>query len=238
MKKLFLIGLFTLCSLSVSAAITFDTSGNSGCNNCTTHSITITVASGSNRGMFALFSGRACGTDTVSGVTWNTTETFSLTKQQIEGSGAVVTEIWELVAPTTGSHTATITLTGSCSRSIAYVGSYAGVDQTNPTEGTPCGDNGTATSASCSVTSLTNNSWPIDVVGHRFNELHTPGGTQVEREDQTQSNNFGAAYSDDVDAVSGSHTMSWNWSTSALYAHAAAVIKPASAAARRLMVIQ
>lgn len=71
-------------------------------------------------------------------------------------------ELWYLVAPATGTHTITVTLTGSVSHMASSAFSYTGVDQTNPIDSNNTGQNNTGTATfTLSTTVVKSNCWLV-----------------------------------------------------------------------------
>ena len=74
----------------------------------------------------------------------------AMTFVRADTNGAYRSELWQLIAPTSGTRTITVTLSASLT-SIAGAASWWNVDQTNPLSAN-AGGNGTNTPASASVT--------------------------------------------------------------------------------------
>lgn len=103
-----------------------------------------------------------CAADaTVTGVTYNgVAMTQKVTKTQ---DADVLTELWYLASPATGSNTVEITYSGSITRRRGIAVSLTG---TNGTTGvTASGGQGTGTSFSLAATTQTDNSWIVDGYG-------------------------------------------------------------------------
>jgi hypothetical protein len=95
--------------------------------------------------------------DTVTGVTYN-----GVAMSQIMTStfGAQANEFWGLANPASGTNDVVVSFSGSPSTVVVDVISYTGAQQTTPIEAT--GNNsGSGTSASVSVTTLTDNAWLV-----------------------------------------------------------------------------
>jgi len=65
---------------------------------------------------------------TVSSITYNS---VGLTFIRADTNGSIRTELWRLIAPTVGSNSVSITLSGALT-SVSHALSYSGVDQTTP----------------------------------------------------------------------------------------------------------
>ncbi len=78
---------------------------------------------------------------------------LSLTKVRSDANGSYRSEIWKGVAPSTGSQTITVTLSGAAD-SVSNATSYWNTDQTNPVDANN-GGNGTSNPASASVITVT-----------------------------------------------------------------------------------
>lgn len=79
----------------------------------------------------------------------------AMTFLRTDANGVYTSELWYLIAPTSGSRTITVTLSASLT-AIAGASSYWNVDQTSPIDANN-GANGTNTPASGSVTTVTAN---------------------------------------------------------------------------------
>lgn len=139
------------------------------------------------------------------------------------GNGRV--EIWYLVAPTLGSNTVSVILSGATS-AVAGAFSFTGVDQTNPLDGVPgyifvSGNN----PASVTITTVTNNAWVIDTLAANFAAAVGAGQNQ-----QWNANNVvtGAGSTKGPISPAGSTTMSWTVGAPRRWALGAVALKPAA----------
>lgn len=150
-------------------------------------SASLTVGGGSNRCLTAhvvIFD--ATGADRiVSGITWNTSENFTKIRAD-ELAGGQRTELWQLVNPTTGAHTATVTMAGVCANLDLAVASWTGVDQSSPTDGSDTATASAATSISKSLTPTRGGGVLIDAVATAA-QIATKGGEQTILLDKSSS---------------------------------------------------
>jgi hypothetical protein len=95
--------------------------------------------------------------DTVTGVTYN-----GVAMSQIMTStfGAQANELWGLANPASGTHNIVASFSGAPSTVVIDAISYTGAQQTTPIEATGT-NSGSGTSASVSVTTLTDNAWLV-----------------------------------------------------------------------------
>ena len=118
-------------------AIAYDTGGYT--EDSATSSLTIsnfTPNSGSNN-VLVVITHADDSTDAdrpVTGVTWNSTETFSQAESGNDNTLNMTTEIWVLENPTITTADIDVSFTGTCSYVSCAVIHYTGVDQTNPTD--------------------------------------------------------------------------------------------------------
>jgi hypothetical protein len=132
-----------------------------------------TVGAGQNRILFVGVALFAVGT--VSGVTLGAQNFTFLRADAVSNYRS---EIWYLVAPTSGVGTITVTLSASLA-STALAASYAGVDPAIPLEGSNGNvRSGLATSATVGVTSTSDNDWIFDVVSAQTTSGVTASQTQ------------------------------------------------------------
>lgn len=125
MKKL-LIFFFILISYPAFANISENVTGTVQSTSTSNPSFAFTTNAGSNTILIVQISGE-CAT-VASAVTYNS---VSMTKAIEKNSGGDFSQIWYLVAPSTGSNTVAITQASTC-REVILASAYDGVDQTNP----------------------------------------------------------------------------------------------------------
>ncbi|MCH7987178.1 MAG: hypothetical protein IH847_11430 [Acidobacteria bacterium] len=176
------------------------------------------------------------------GITWNggaeaLTEVRSDPATEASSSGTI---IFVLASPTATTADVVISWSGTTGRTTCGATNYSGVDTSAVCEADN-GASGTGTSSSVSVTTLTDNAWLVDASGHRAAESRNQAGSEVERWElqATAGGSAATGSSQDLDAgtAGAGKSMGWSWSTSAAYGQSLCALKPAAAAARRLMVI-
>jgi hypothetical protein len=159
----------------------------------------------------------------VNSVTYNGAPLSRISFASNAGNARV--EIWYLVAPTLGSNTVSVTLSGATD-AVAGAFSFSGVDQTNPFDGVPgyifdARNN----PASVSITTVTNNAWVIDTLAANF--IATVGGGQAEQ--WNISNGItGAGSTKGPIAPAGTTTMSWTVGPPRRWALGAVALKPSA----------
>ena len=217
------------------AQIAFDTTSNSTPQLATTSYSWSHTCNGSDRVLIVGLSMFGAG-NTATAVTYNSVNMTKVVRH--EHSPAFVAEQWRLIAPDTGANTIAVTLTSS-SDSFGGATSWTGVDQTTPVEASAGNGGGLNTTVTVSVTTITANAWVVDSGSSNLvSATFTVGAGQTERWNALSGIWAGGSTEGPV-VTPASTTMSWtisgaskNWATTAL------VLKPAAAAARRLMVIQ
>lgn len=140
----------------------------------------------------------------------------------------VRTEIWYKIAPSTGTNTVSVTLSGNC---IAVVGasSYIGVDQIAPYFLNNHGgfdDAGSSTTMSKSLTTNLLNSWIFNVGGANNSTL-TVDSAETERWNDTISFGTGAG-ADRVVTANDEYTMTWTLGSSNSRAMSCVAFRPAA----------
>lgn len=180
---------------------------------------------GGNRALIIGVSLFAAGT--VSSVTYNS---VSLTFIRSDTNGIYRSELWQLVAPDTGSNTVTVNLSGSLT-SIANAQSYVGVDQTTPIDANN-GGNGTGNPASANVTTITDKDRVVGNIATQTASGVTSQGGQSPR--TTNVGALGTASSDDKGIIdtAAATTLQWNNITALQsWAVSLAALKPAGTVA-------
>lgn len=141
-------------------------------------------------------------------------------------SGAARVEMWGLIAPSTGSNTIAVTLSGSIA-SEANATSFTGVDQTTPTEGfnSAQATNVGAADATVNVTVSTTQAFVIDQVATDDTAI-TVGAKQISRNNVTGAGGSGASSTEGPSAPA-TVTMSWtNVAALATWSIAAVALRP------------
>jgi hypothetical protein len=214
--------------------ITFDnsSSGNDGSGTSTSFSWSHTTGSGSNRIMIVGVSVKfTAGTEHVVSISYGSQSLTFLRGDN--SSNSVRSEIWYLIAPSTGTHTVTVTLSTSQKAAGGSV-TYSGVSQTAPTVANSTGANGTSNSPSASITLSTANTFLVGNLAIRLSSNSAPtvteGSGQTTRWDNastynTSSNNRG--HGSEMGPVTGSQTMSWTLNASANWAVSIVALIPA-----------
>jgi hypothetical protein len=219
--------------------ITYDNggSGDTGSYYTNTFSWSHTTGSGSDRIMIVGVSIRSSSVS-VGSITYGAQSLTSI-RSDINSNG-VSSELWYLTAPNPGTHTVTVTLSGS-SRATGGSCTYTGVNQTTPIENSAGGSNYnsspsqsiTVNTANClllgHVAILGTSSYPYSVVA-----VSSEGSGQTQQWDEvtTSTNNVNTRGhgSDKSPVGTGSQSMSWTLSGSARWAVSLVAIRPATSA--------
>ena len=141
----------------------------------------------------------------VTSITYNG---VALTFIRSDTNGVYRSELWQLVAPATGSNTVEVTLSASLT-SIANAQSYSEVNQTTPIDANN-GGNGTGNPASASVTTVTDKD---RVVGNLVTQTASGVTSQANQAPRTTNTGaLGTASSDDKGIIdtAGSVSLQWN----------------------------
>lgn len=166
---------------------------------------------------------------TVSSITYNSVN-LTLIGVRASISGAARVELWGLTAPTTGSNTIAVTLSGSiASASIAT--SLTAVHQTSPIEAfnSAQATNVGAADATVDVTTVASNDWIIDIIATDDTAI-TVGSGQTQRGNVTGLGGSGAMSTEGPKASAGAVTMSWtDVGALATWATGAVAIRPLTA---------
>lgn len=143
-------------------------------------------------------------TGSVTGITYNG---VALTKIRSDVSGIYRSELWQLIAPATGTNSVAVTLSASLT-SIAAAVSYFNADQTAIDANN--GANGTNTPASASITAVVGSCRVVGVMASASASGVTSASGQNPR--TTASGALGTLASDDYAdlAAAGSKTLTWN----------------------------
>ena len=141
-------------------------------------------------------------------------------------AGNARVEIWYRVAPTLGSNTVSVSLSGATS-AVAGAFSFTGVDQTNPFDGVPgyifdARNN----PASVSITTVTNNAWVIDTLA--ANLTASVGVGQIQQWNKTNVITGAGSIKGPI-TPAGVTTMSWTVGPPRRWAMGAVALKPFAA---------
>lgn len=167
-----------------------------------TQTVSHTTGSGSKRLLLAIVAWN--GTATVSSVTYNSIALTSTTAANSPYSNHK-TQIWYLVAPSTGANNLVVTLSASSALNTAVV-TYTGVDQTTPVE------NVTSSSNDINTMAVTVTSAVGDLA---FAAVHRSGGTLVPDAGQTERfNAFDSAILFAGGDKTGAASVTLTWTTS------------------------
>jgi hypothetical protein len=195
--------------VAVAVGIAFDAASNSGYQTAqSTYSWNHTVT-GSNTYLTVGIGMLSVAGSSVSSVTFNgVTMAFLGAKASV--SGAVRAELWGLVAPTTGTHSISVTLTTSLDSAGGAV-SYTGVNQVISTEAlnSASATNVGAADATVSITTIANNDWVVDIAASDDTTI-TIGAGNTSRSNVTGTLGSGAM-GDTNGAITpaGAQAMSW-----------------------------
>ena len=185
-----------------------------------------TVGSATNRVLIVVATARNNGTDSVSGIDWNTSEALTLIRAQ-QQTTSIRTEVWRLIAPTETTADVVITWTGTPGEAVGGASNYQDVDQSTPSEADN-GSNGTATSASTEVTTVNADALLVDAVCELTSQALTPGTGQTERWEH-QASFEASASSDEAAATAQAYTQTYSWSGSNDFAHVVVALKAVAA---------
>lgn len=185
---------FAVLGTEVQSDVDFDASSNSSYQAAASSYNWNHTVGGSNRYLVVGVSMLSLA-QTVSGITWNTSENLHVLGTKNSVSGAARIELWGLVAPSTGTHAIAVTLTGAIA-SASNASSYTGVNQSTSTEAfnSAQATNVGAADATVGITTVADNDWVVDT-------LATDDGSVTVGTGQTQTGN--------VTGAGGSGTMSW-----------------------------
>lgn len=197
-------------------AIAYDATSN------TTEQLTVSSASfshtctGSNTVLAVGISARdtTLGNRTVSSVTYNG---VALTKARSDDNGlSARSELWYLLNPTTGANTVVVTMGGTCAGIICGGVSLTGVRGASQPDASNGFTSGAATTATCNVTTVKDNSWVIDILRTTNTGTgYSVGGSQTQRWLVTGGSQLNAGMSTQGPKTpAGSTTDSWSWTTS------------------------
>lgn len=145
---------------------------------------------------------------TVSGITYNSVAMTFLGAQS-SVSGAARIELWGLIAPSTGSNTIAVTLTGAINSGATAV-SYNNVHQTTPTESfnSAQATNVGAADATVSITPIASDTRIVDGVATDDTSI-TVGAGQIQRNNIAGTVGTVADSDEGIIATPAATTMSW-----------------------------
>lgn len=145
---------------------------------------------------------------TVSGITYNSIA-MTLLGSRNSITGACRVELWGLLAPSLGTNTIAVTLTGAIA-SAGNASSYTRVHQTSPIEGfnSAQATNVGAADATVNVTTVADNDWCVDVIATDDGSI-TVGAGQTQAGNVTGAGGSGAMSYEGPKTPAGSVTMSW-----------------------------
>ena len=155
-------------------------------------------------------------------------QSLTLVRARASVSGAVRSELWRIIAPTTGANDVVVTLSDSLDNVCSAV-SLTGAHQGSPTEG--AADNSAtnvgAADATVDVTTVYDSDWVVDVVS-ALDLTVSVGVGQTERQNVSGSLGSGGMSTEGPKSPAGAVTMNWTdiaglvtWTT------VASAIKPA-----------
>jgi len=133
--------------------------------------------------------------------------------------------IWYLVAPTVGTDTITVTPAGACSNGLrGSAQSFTGVDQSTPIDASNSAA-GSSTTATVSVTVVTDQAWLIDSLYHFDSSSNVaPDGSQTLRDEPVDGDTRG--HSDKSAVSTGSQAMTWTAVAAQEWSIAAVALRP------------
>lgn len=162
----------------------------------------------------------------VSSITYNSVN-LSLIGVKASVSGAARIELWGLAAPSAGTNSIAVTLTGAIA-SAGNASSYTGVHQTSPTEAfnSAQATNVGAADATVDVTTVADNDWCVDIVATDDTAI-TVGAGQTQTGNVTGAGGSGAMSYEGPKTPAGAVTMSWtNVAALATWAIGSVALRP------------
>lgn len=121
-----------------------------------------------------------------------------------------------ITAPTTGTNTVSVSLSGATAYPMGTTISFTGVDQTTPIEATNTAT-GNSTTPSLTVTTTTNNCLVLDAIGIRTDSgdvTLTVNGSQTQRSNHSMSSQERQGTSTELKSTAGAVSMDWTLSGS------------------------
>jgi hypothetical protein len=194
-----------------------------------------TTGSGSNRIMIVGISIRSSSVN-ASSISYGS-QSLTFIRRDINSNG-ILSELWYLIAPTSGTRNITANLTGSA-KATGGSCTYTGVAQISPIDASN-GGSGSSSSPSQSLTVNTANSFLLGHVAIRSTSttVQSEGSGQTTRWDEIAGTSSAARGhgSDKGPIATGSQSMSWTLSQSADWAVSVVAIKPGPRATGRVEV--
>ena len=187
--------------------------------------------SGTNRLLVVCVHFGASTTNEVTSITYaGTNLTKAVAKAATNPPRNVKSEIWYLVAPSTGTNDVVIAISGSTNAKGATIINLTGVHQTSPLDATSAGAEGSSTTPSTDITTVNVQSMIIDCAECEDNAVTgTAGSGQTERSDfglGTGGAVQGRGYTSTEEAQSvGAITMNWTLSSTQDWVTAAAAFR-------------
>jgi hypothetical protein len=194
---------------------------------------TVTIASftvsGTNKALFVcmMLWQDVPGSGTISGITWNTSQSLTKIVEKTVTAGAMRAEIWRLINPTNATANIVATISGDTDARKMGAILFDGADQTDPDEATQTSEGG-AGPITLDITTLTDGAIVVDCGSNFTTDAITIGADQTPiMDDQTGSTGGVASY--ESKATAGTVTMSWTKTGSDDWAQVALSVKPAAA---------
>lgn len=217
--------LLCLWATIASAQVAFDASAGAGASVDSTVTTNLTVGTLTNGAMIFGISCTSPFAPTVSSITWNGASTgVTAITATAANTGNFYTWQYRLVAPTSGTHAAVLTMSNLCATLVLGVATFSGVDQTTPATGGATAT-GSGTSQSIPAVTCTTGDMVQDTVVTEFMATVVAGQTQ---EWNQSPNDFGSG---SRKAGAASVSMGWTTGPPSTWAMSASCIKQAAAPA-------
>lgn len=199
---------------STTTTIAFDAASISAAAN-TTNSVTWnhTTGTGSNRLLTVCAQARdtvTAGDIAVTGITYAGLPLTKIRSDQIVTGGFNLrTELWNLIAPASGTGAIAITWTGALNNyGVGSAATYTGVTQTSFNDA-DAGANGSTANPSVDITTVTDGSMIVDCMLDSSNGQVVGAGQTQRANRDTTANTDGTGMSETAKATAGVETMSW-----------------------------
>jgi hypothetical protein len=164
------------------------------------------TCAGNNRGLIVIANTGGATPGTVSGITY---DGVAMTLEPTNTDTQRRISIWSLIAPATGANDVVVSWTGSGPEMFLTASSYNNVDQTDMVEATATGTIGNDTSASLSVTSITDGALVFVGATSRNNRTYTLDGSASSRYAHGATSSVASYGADIIKATAGAQTISW-----------------------------
>jgi hypothetical protein len=190
-------------------SVTIDTSTKKGGVNANNFTLDITVASNSNRCLYAFYAGGVTnGTDEVTSISSSLNGAFTELQRQSD-SNWLDTQVWRLLAPSTGTHTVTFTVLGNSTMQEGMLISLYNVNQSTPNDTVVAATGASATPSGSATLASTDM-----LVGFMNTESGAAGSVSVQTGTQQQETEDIATLGDisaslATNTGSGSVTIQW-----------------------------